>query len=148
MSIYQLINKENLSDWEEKMILLAKDCLDSQTQLWHINSTKRVASCIYIKNRNDFIVAQNIGISNVTGSFCAERSAITVAVSKYPDLKFEEITDIFIIGENNPLLPCGVCCEWLYKINPSMNLYTLKQDKILKIKISDYYGDEHTIESR
>lgn len=142
MSIYQLINKINLSIYEEKMIQLATNCLESQTNLWHINSPKKVACCIYLKIKNDFIVAQNIGISKVTGSFCAERSAITVAVAKYPDLKFDEITDIFIIGENNPILPCGVCCEWLYKINPLMNLYTLKQDKVVKVKLLDYYiGD-------
>ena len=145
---YELIDMCNTVEYQRKMIILAKRCIKSQTNTWHLNSSKKVACCIYLPNRDDYIIAQNIGISYVTGSLCAERAAVAIAVSKYPDLQFEEITNIFVLGEKNPLLPCGVCCEWLYKINPQMQLYTLKDDKLLKINIANYYGDEHTIESK
>ena len=126
------------------MVRLTKYGFACQTSTWHINSPKRIACCIYLHSRKDYITVQN----NNAGSLCAERAAVTIAVCKYPDLKFDEIANILIIGESNPILPCGVCCEWLYKINPYMNLYTLKDDRILKINTSDYYGDENTIESR
>lgn len=148
MSLYQLIKSDKLLDFQKMMLYNARNCLVSQTETWHINSPKKVACCIYIKRYDDYITTQNIGISNVTGSLCAERSAISVAVAKFSDLSFNDITDLCVIGESNPLLPCGVCCEWLYKINPNMNLYTLKNDMLMKINISDYYGDEATIERR
>lgn len=60
---------------------LCNDNLRQQTKLWHLNSCKKVAACLYIPTRNDFIVSQNIGISKVIGSLCAERSAIATTVS-------------------------------------------------------------------
>lgn len=59
-----------------------------------------------------------------------------------------EVTDILVLGEVNPILPCGVCCEWLFKVNRNVNLYARKGEDLLKIKILDYYGDESMIEGR
>lgn len=130
------------------MLKTSIDSIKLQTDTWHLNSPKKVCACIYLPTREDYIVGQNIGISKVTGTLCAERSAVAAAVVKYPDLRFQEITDIFVLGEGNPTLPCGICCEWLYKINPDINIYTLKDDGVLKINISNYYGDEATIDNR
>lgn len=137
---------EKICDYEQTALSLCNDNLRKQTKLWHLNSCKKVAACLYIPTRNDYIVSQNIGISKVTGSLCAERAAIAAAISKYPDLSMEELTDLFIIGTQNPLLPCGVCCEWLHKINPCMNLYTIKGNELVKINLKDYYGDESILE--
>ena len=125
---------------------LCKDKLNTQTEQWHLNSPTKVAACFYIPSRKDYVVSQNIGISKVTGSLCAERAAVALAVSKYPDLKMNELTDLFIIGEYVPLLPCGVCCEWLNKINPQMNLYTVKDRSLIKIRLDHYYGDKSIFE--
>lgn len=136
------------SDIDEKILNL-KDklikCISEQSHIWHRTSHKKVAAGIYLSERNDYIIAQNVGLSLVTGSLCAERAVIATAVAKYPDLRYDEITSIMTIGEKNPLLPCGVCCEWLFKINTDMVLYTVKDDRILEIKLEDYYGDETTI---
>ena len=146
--LIEIVKKADMSEQEKQMLRAAVDHLRMQTDHWHTNSPKKVAASIFLRQRNDCIVAQNIGISKVTGTQCAERSALAVALSKYPDLAMQEITDILILGETNPILPCGVCCEWLYKINSDMNLYTMKGEDLLKIKISDYYGDESKIEGR
>jgi cytidine deaminase len=148
MSVYELIDFSSLTDWQRTMYEAARRCFEAQTPLWHRISPKRVACCIRLSGRNDFITAQNISVSAPTGPVCAERAAICAAVAKYSDLRPDEITDVFILGEKGPRLPCGVCSEWLYKINPEMNLYSVKNGEVLAIKINEYYGDETTIETR
>lgn len=143
---YDIKPLKEICDYEQTALSLCNDNLQQQTKFWHLNSHKKVSACLYIPTRNDYIVSQNIGISKVTGSLCAERATIATAVSKYPDLSMEELTDLFIIGIKNPLLPCGVCCEWLHKINPCMNLYTVKGDDLVRISLKDYYGDESILE--
>lgn len=146
--IYSIIKRNEFSEQEQKMLAVASRNLISQTDKWHLNSPKKVAACVYIENRNKYVVAQNIGLSKVTGTQCAERSVIAVALSKFPDLQMHEITRMLIIGDCNPILPCGVCCEWLFRINPDMKLLTLKDGELLQICISDYYGDENTIANK
>lgn len=146
--VYTIIRKADFTTHEQKMLEVAFYNLDAQTDIWHLNSPKKVVACLYIKDRDEYVVAQNIGLSKVTGTQCAERSVIAVALSNFPDLQMHEITEILIIGQSNPILPCGVCCEWLFKINPNMKLLTLKDEELMHICISDYYGDENTIENR
>ena len=143
---YKMKNLSEINACEQHALSLCKENLSKQTEQWHLNSPRKVSACLYIPTRNEYVVSQNIGISKVTGSLCAERAAVATAVSKYPDLKMEELTDLFIVGTSNPLLPCGVCCEWLHQINPYMHLYAIKEDCLVKVSLKDYYGDESFLE--
>lgn len=148
--VYENISIYNINNFEKQMLKKCKDSLELQSPIWHQNSSKKVSACIYISKRDEYVTGQNIGISKVTGSLCAERSAVAAAISKFPDLEFNEIDNLFVLGDKNPLLPCGVCCEWLYKINPNMSIYAFnsKDNNLIKIKLLHYYGDENTIEGK
>jgi cytidine deaminase len=146
--IFKEIKLSEIENYQKKMLSIAYRNLNKQTLTWHNNSVKRVSACAYIKERNLFFCAQNIGISKVTGTLCAERSVIAVAISKIPDLEIGDITDILIIGEVNPILPCGVCSEWIIKVNPNMNILALRNEYLILTNISCLYIDENNFEKR
>lgn len=134
----------------EHIKIMYEKCLESlthQTDIWHTNSLKKVAACLFVPHYNEYFVSQNIGISKVTGSSCAERNAIIAAITIHPEIEKDKFTDLFILSESGTILPCGVCCEWLSKINKNMNLYTVYGDKnIVRINLQTYYGDETELE--
>lgn len=108
----------------QEMFAHATASLKLQTEVWHINSPKKVCACLYLEREKQFILGQNIGISKTTGSICAERAAIITAVSLYPNISGKEINELCICGEYSPIFPCGVCAEWLHKVNPGMMIYS------------------------
>ena len=137
----EFIRKTEASEHLSRMHEECKNCINEQNIKWHINSPKRVAACVFLNGK--YITEQNIGISKVTGSICAERNAISKAISLFPDVEPESISQMFVLGESGTLLPCGVCCEWLNKINPNMDLFTeFGEEYYLRVKLSEYYGDE------
>ena len=143
----EILEKNSADTYLRTMFSKCVSSLGEQTDIWHINSSKKVAACIYLDTKDDYITAQNIGISKVDGSSCAEKNAIITAVSKYPEIEMNEFKYLFVLSEKGKILPCGVCCEWLTKLNPAMNLYTVYDDKhFIKIRLNTYYGDEIEIE--
>lgn len=121
--------------------------LGEQSDVWHRTSPKKVAAGVYLKKKNDYIVAQNIGLSLVTGSLCAERALIATAVCKYPDISFQDFEWIMVMSENGPLVPCGVCAEWLLKINPKMKLYMIKGPCFVEYELNDLLREECNFEN-
>ncbi len=116
---------------------------------------KRVAASIsFIKNgKKDFVTGVNYELSTPGGSRCAEQNAIGILISQNPQIKKEEILDIFIYGAGgltNPCWPCGICSENISKINSDnqVNLYVYPEnyvyangvlpENILKISFSDF----------
>ena len=135
---------EDLSSQEYRCYLEARNYFNCQTSTWHINSLKRVSAAVFVKSCEKVFVGQNIGISKVTGTLCAERAAITNAVCNYPKAVPEDFEILCVIGEESPLLPCGVCCEWLYKINPKMILLAMSPEKgkIIRLPLISYFSEE------
>ena len=148
--IYEELNLEDLKTNEKRAIELARGYIGKQTNIWHINSPKKVSTALYVERLDKFFLGQNIGISKVTGTLCAERAAIANMVSNFPYIELNDLKVLAIVSEKNPILPCGVCCEWLYKMNPDMILLTLneKSTKVIKILLRDYYGDERLLINR
>ena len=120
--------------------------LEEQSKIWHRTSSKKVTAGIYIKRKNDYIIAQNIGLSLVTGSLCAERALVATVVSKYPDVSFEDFEWILVMGESGPLVPCGVCAEWLLKINSNMKLYMAKGNAFIEYELKELLREESYFE--
>ena len=120
--------------------------LEEQSKVWHRTSSKKVSAGVFIKRKNDYIVAQNIGLSLVTGSLCAERALVAAVVSKYPDISFTDFEWILVMGESGPLVPCGVCAEWLLKINPNMKLYMVKGDSFIEYGLKELLREESYFE--
>eukprot|EP00920_Eleutheroschizon_duboscqi_P016625 GHVT01039427.1.p1 GENE.GHVT01039427.1~~GHVT01039427.1.p1 ORF type:complete len:485 (+),score=21.57 GHVT01039427.1:406-1860(+) len=77
-----------------------------------------------------FFRGMNSEISLPAGSGCAERAAITNAISNCLSVHrtdFVALSVIDPIGSRNPLDPCGVCEEWIKKIQsaaPSFSIVT------------------------
>eukprot|EP00388_Colpodella_angusta_P006762 GDKJ01019696.1.p1 GENE.GDKJ01019696.1~~GDKJ01019696.1.p1 ORF type:complete len:846 (+),score=192.80 GDKJ01019696.1:31-2538(+) len=91
---------------------------------WHRKSKKIVLAVLMIEresNRGHYELfrGMNTEVSLPSGSSCAERAAISAAATKYPDLKRCEMKAIATIDPDdnlNPIDPCGVCDEWLKKV--------------------------------
>ena len=67
-------------------------------------------------------------ISIPTGSICAERSAITNAFANELNLHRTHMTGISIIDptfENLGRRPCGVCSEWIGKIQEVVDSFVV-----------------------
>lgn len=87
--MFKYLAEDEIPEQLQKMKLKVKENLLKQTEVWHRTSKKKVAAGMYIQKYDDYIVAQNVGLSLVTGSICAERALIVSAVAKYPDLKID-----------------------------------------------------------
>lgn len=108
---------------------------------WHRKSKKVVLAILLIERDNEkgiyhFFRGMNTEVSLPSGSNCAERAAITSAATKYPDLKRHEMKAVAVADPNNelnPIDPCGVCDEWLKKVqevNPQFSILTFPSDAI------------------
>mmetsp|Transcript_69104 Transcript_69104/g.183980 ORF Transcript_69104/g.183980 Transcript_69104/m.183980 type:complete len:198 (-) Transcript_69104:303-896(-) len=80
---------------------------------------------INIDSELQFVRGCNLEVSMPSGSLCAERNAIGTALSMYPDVERKDFCGVAVLsltpaaeGDDNlnPLPPCGVCSEWLEKI--------------------------------
>ena len=89
-----------------------------------------------------FFEGINTEMSIVTGSICAERAAVVHARSRRPNLRIEELAAVACITipadglDRNPLWPCGVCMEWVQKIqakNPDFRMYAFSSIKMERI---------------
>jgi cytidine deaminase len=102
----------------------------------------RVVIAILETNTGEFFEGINTEMSIVTGSICAERAAIVHARSKNPSFKITDLKAVACITipedstDRNPLWPCGVCSEWLTKIqakNPNFTMYAYSSVKMEQI---------------
>lgn len=143
--MFKYLAEDDIPEQLHKMKLKVKESLLKQTEVWHRTSKKKVAAGMYIQKYDDYIVAQNVGLSLVTGSICAERALIVSAVAKYPDLKMKDISWIFVLGESGCIAPCGVCLEWLRKVNENLTLYTEKDGQLVEFKVNDVLKEEDEI---
>lgn len=111
--------KEQLIKYSNK---IKNSSIDKNTY-WIRKSKKVVLAmlCIY-QDGYKFVPGINIEVSIATGSICAERNAISSALSLYPNLLKNDIQCIAIGSFNletrqlNPIRPCCVCGAWLDKI--------------------------------
>jgi len=92
----------------------------------------RVVIAVLQTRDGAFFEGINTEMSIVTGSICAERAAIVHARSRRPFLKIEDLAAVACITipedgkDRNPLWPCGVCMEWVQKIQakqPEFRMY-------------------------
>lgn len=95
----------------------------------------RVVALLDMKTSEDppfRLFGRNFELSQPTGAMCAERSAIAAALAAHPDLGrgdkkslFERFELIAVLGDpenksrQNPCPPCGVCSEWIDKLQES-----------------------------
>lgn len=137
----EFIRKMDAPEYLSRMYNECNNLLKIQNSKYHLISSKRVSACVRLDD--EYITEQNVGISKVTGSLCAERNAILKVISLKPGVTPERICQLFVLGESGTLLPCGVCCEWLNKINPDMDIFTeFGEEFFLRVKLREYYGDE------
>eukprot|EP00483_Globobulimina_turgida_P000519 UN00519 len=81
-------------------------------------TTLAVCQCYY-DYKWEYYTGRNSEISLPTGSMCSERAAISHAISRNLNLHlqhFKRISVIDLTGNHVGRCPCGVCREWLEKI--------------------------------
>ena len=95
----------------------------------------RIVLAVLLTKQGIFYEGINTEMSIVTGSICAERAAIVHARSRNPNLKLIDFLAIACVTipltsesgkDRNPLWPCGVCMEWVMKIqakNPQFTMF-------------------------
>jgi cytidine deaminase len=105
----------------------------------------RVVLAVVETSDGEFFEGINTEVSIVTGSICGERAAFVHARSRRPELRMQELVAVACItvplaSENgldrNPLWPCGVCMEWVQKIqakNPKFRMYAYDSVRMEKV---------------
>jgi cytidine deaminase len=78
-------------------------------------SNFRVGSAVLLEN-GEVVIGVNIENASYPVGICAERSALSSAISQYPDEKIVAIAISILApsGENNtPAFPCGMCRQFI-----------------------------------
>eukprot|EP01071_Lankesteria_metandrocarpae_P007904 Lankesteria_metandrocarpae@DN4814_c0_g1_i1.p1 len=100
---------------------------------WRRKSGKTVLAVVMIRwqNKLQFFRGINSEISLPAGSNCAERAAISAALSSHLGITRGHFEAVAVVdpdvGSNNmnPISPCGVCEEWLKKIQEKSSSFTV-----------------------
>ncbi|CEM27920.1 unnamed protein product [Vitrella brassicaformis CCMP3155] len=110
---------------------------------WHRKSSKTVLAVVMVVNKSGqemFYRGMNSEISLPSGSNCAERSAISTCISNSLDVRRSDFRAIAVADpkdELNPIAPCGVCDEWLQKIqeeSPGFSIVTFTTSECNEIR--------------
>lgn len=116
----------------------------SPEHFWHRKSGAVVLAVLLIRLETGLVTVRgmNSEVSLPSGSVCAERAAIAGALSRYLSLSRSDFVSIAVLSQNpsdrNPMKPCGVCREWISKIeeaSPTFSVITfsdLNLDEILE----------------
>ncbi|CEL99527.1 unnamed protein product [Vitrella brassicaformis CCMP3155] len=105
--------------------------LESQMDsFWHRKSSKIVLAVVMVveKGRLRFYRGMNSEISLPSGSNCAERSAISTCISNMLTVRRSDFRAIAVVDpkdELNPVFPCGVCDEWLKKLQEESPMFSI-----------------------
>ncbi|CEL93791.1 unnamed protein product [Vitrella brassicaformis CCMP3155] len=100
---------------------------------WHRKSSKIVLAVVMVVDKNGqerFYRGMNSEISLPSGSNCAERAAISACISNSLTVRRSDFRAIAVVDpkdELNPIAPCGVCDEWLKKLqeeSPTFSIVT------------------------
>jgi len=97
---------------------------------WHRKSRKVVLCVLMIRlsKKVKFYRGINTEISLPSGSNCAERAAISSAISRKLGIQRRDFQSLAVIDptdELNPVSVCGVCEEWLKKIQEESPHFTV-----------------------
>lgn len=96
---------------------------------WHRKSGHVVLAVLGIRHRGRlcFVKGVNSEISLPSGSICAERAAISAALSEHLSLSRRDFFGIAVLSLSNlnPIRPCGVCKEWIKKIEAGAPTFTV-----------------------
>ena len=135
-SLAELVNA--MDEWRSDFLEQRESTNDP---FWHRKSKKIVLAIVALKMGDDvlFVRGCNLEVSMPSGSLCAERNAIGTALTMYPGLGRADFRGVAVLsltgGKDNlnPLPPCGVCSEWLEKIqevNPDFRVVTFSDQKL------------------
>ena len=115
---------------------------------WTRKSDQQVlaALLVSVNGKSDVIRGRNMEVSLPTGSLCAERAAISAALGKYSKIKRDQMKAIAVVDpkfKNVGIEPCGVCQEWLQKIqeeSTQFKIYVFLNKEMTYIR--EYYLTE------
>jgi cytidine deaminase len=105
----------------------------------------RVVLAVVETSDGELFEGINTEVSIVTGSICGERAAFVHARSRRPELRMQDLVAVAcitipLVSENgldrNPLWPCGVCMEWVQKIqakNPHFRMFAYDSVRMEKL---------------
>eukprot|EP01053_Blabericola_migrator_P004642 Blabericola_migrator_1__4641@NODE_245_length_10909_cov_149_723298_g207_i0_p3_GENE_NODE_245_length_10909_cov_149_723298_g207_i0NODE_245_length_10909_cov_149_723298_g207_i0_p3_ORF_typecomplete_len472_score44_20LmjF365940deam/PF14421_6/4_9e03LmjF365940deam/PF14421_6/1_3e35dCMP_cyt_deam_1/PF00383_23/7_5e02dCMP_cyt_deam_1/PF00383_23/0_078dCMP_cyt_deam_1/PF00383_23/6_5e03Rio2_N/PF09202_11/39Rio2_N/PF09202_11/1_7HTH_45/PF14947_6/4e03HTH_45/PF14947_6/7_4e03HTH_45/PF14947_6/0_48HTH_45/PF14947_6/1_7e03Mar len=106
---------------------------------WHRKSGQIVLAVLLLRYNGELKYTRGINseLSLPSGSTCAERSAITTALSNFLGISRSDFVAIAVLAPSteppNPINPCGVCDEWIKKfeeVSPSFTVVTFMSTKM------------------
>eukprot|EP01054_Gregarina_sp_Poly1_P005195 Gregarina_sp_Poly_1__5194@NODE_2752_length_1757_cov_354_554438_g414_i3_p1_GENE_NODE_2752_length_1757_cov_354_554438_g414_i3NODE_2752_length_1757_cov_354_554438_g414_i3_p1_ORF_typecomplete_len464_score50_37LmjF365940deam/PF14421_6/1_1e33_NODE_2752_length_1757_cov_354_554438_g414_i31031392 len=106
---------------------------------WHRKSGQIVLAVLLLRYRGELRVTRGINseLSLPSGSTCAERSAISTALSSYLGVSRGDFIALAVLAPAteppNPINPCGVCDEWIKKleeVSPTFTVVTFMSTKM------------------
>ncbi|CAD1811695.1 cytidine deaminase [Candida parapsilosis] len=94
----------------------------------------RVASCVLTES-GDFITGVNVENASYGAGICAERSAISRAVSQ----GYRKFRVIAIAADTpEPIVPCGICRQFMREFNENIALFLFNNDSdFIKVYLKD-----------
>lgn len=95
----------------------------------------RVGACVVDAKGNAFIGC-NVENASYGATMCAERNAVGAAVAS----GHRDITAIYIDADGmKPVVPCGICRQVLFEMNPDMRVITSRggEDGMIEYRLSD-----------
>ncbi len=104
----------------------------------------KVGAVVKIKGRDDLYIGANVEYVVNGVSVCAERSALSNAVSHNGKIELEFVV---VCSNTEPaLLPCGVCCQAISEFGKrDLPIYIGNKDKLLKkVTYSDIWPHQYS----
>jgi len=149
------VRTEQLDDVERELLEAAGRAASvSRVEHWHRKTGKVVGAAVGVERSGSLQIFSgvNFELSQPAGSRCAEQIALGAALARFGDsLHPSDVRRIAVIaGTNvpkpaeNPLPPCGVCCEMIHKLNGERQILLYMQaespgGRVFRIPFDEYY---------
>ncbi|EZG44714.1 hypothetical protein GNI_144500 [Gregarina niphandrodes] len=96
---------------------------------WHRKSGQVVLAVLLLRIHGKLQTVRGINseLSLPSGSVCAERAAIAAALAQHLSIARSDFVSIAVLAPNNanPIKPCGVCSEWIKKIEEACPTFSV-----------------------
>ncbi|KAI5965852.1 uncharacterized protein KGF55_001215 [Candida pseudojiufengensis] len=91
--------------------------------------------CIVLTQEGEFIRGANVENASYGAGVCAERSALTKAVTE----GYKNFKAIAISGDTNePIVPCGICRQFIREFNKNITIFLFNKDgEFIKVYLKD-----------
>lgn len=102
--------------------------------------------CALVTKSGDIFTGCNIESDSVTFNICAERNAISTAISKLGKIEIDQI--VIYTATEMPAASCGLCRQLIHEFGRNAKIYSFcDSDEVLDITIQELLPHSFELES-